>query len=76
MSKTQEDGLVAVITCMVFILLVLLFIGLGAFIFMTVWNLFIPVVFGGPTIDYVTALAGWVLLGLVGSAFKTTVSKK
>lgn len=46
-------------------------IGLGlSWLFMIAWNAFMVPVFGLPVIDIWTALAGYVLLTIVGGAFK------
>ena len=52
-----------------------LYIFIGSFIFMIVWNAFVPAVFGLPALDYIQALAGWFLIGIVGSAFSAVISK-
>lgn len=72
----MSDWVVAIGSCLAFTALWALMVGVGAFIFMVVWNIFVPAVLGGPVIDYITAFAGWVLLGIIGSAFRSIVTSK
>ena len=46
------------------------YIAFMPWVVMTLWNVVVPQVFGGPHIDYWTAFAGWLLLGIFGTAFR------
>jgi hypothetical protein len=54
------------------ILILSAFMGL---VFMVLWNLVVPPLFNGPTLDFWQAWAIWILIGIVGSAFRSVVSK-
>lgn len=67
-------GCAAIVAFLALVLGITLF---GAFIFMVVWNVFIAGVFGGPELSLWQALAGWLLIGIIGGAFRgvTNVSR-
>jgi hypothetical protein len=75
LSKDADAGVV-VLGCIGIIALFLGIIAFTAWIFMLAWNAFCVPVFGWPPIDFWTAFAGWVLLGLVGSAFRSVFSAR
>lgn len=58
-----------------FIALFTLLVAIGGFIFMVAWNLVVPAVLGGPTLDYPQALALAFLINLIGSAFRSVRSR-
>jgi hypothetical protein len=45
-------------------------LALSGFLFMFLWNLVMPVIFGLPAIDFITGLAASLLVGIIGSAFR------
>lgn len=55
--------------------LLILWILLWPFVIMIAWNAFIPAVLGGPVITYWQAFAGWILVNVIGGAFRSVVSK-
>jgi hypothetical protein len=75
LSKDADAGVV-ILGCFGIVALFVAIIGFFAWVFMVAWNAFCVPVFGWPPIDYWTALAGWVLLGLVGSAFRAVFSAR
>lgn len=63
----KRDKMSVFLTCLITIVIVLAFALICGLIFMVVWNIFIPVVFGGPTLTYIQAFAGWLLLAIIGN---------
>lgn len=51
-------------------IMLLLSAGIG-FIFMLVWNAVMPSLFGAPMLDFWQAWALWLLIGIIGSAFRS-----
>jgi hypothetical protein len=74
MARNDVGAGTVILGCLGIIALFFGIIALFAWVFMLAWNAFVPAVFGGPTIDYATAFAGWVLIGLIGSAFRSVFS--
>lgn len=77
MNKWEIAG-VAGLTCLAIIALMTAWFLIGGFILMLAWNAFLPPLFGVPVIAYWQAVAGLVLLTLIGGAFRsnTTVQSK
>jgi hypothetical protein len=63
-----------ILGCLGIIALFVALTGFLAWVFMLAWNAFCVPVFGWPPIDFWTAFAGWVLLGFIGSAFRSVFS--
>ena len=60
--------------CLGIIAVILLFSAIGGLIFMLLWN-FIAPAFGLPQLDFWQSWAIWILIGMVGAAFRSVVSK-
>ena len=67
-NNTQEQ-VAACLGC----LLVLVAIGFVPWVFMALWNLLLPSLFGWPQLSYWQALGIWVLLSIVGGCFRAHV---
>jgi len=61
--------------CLAIIALILILSAFMGLVFMVLWNLVVPPLFNGPTLDFWQAWAIWILIGIVGSAFRSVVSK-
>jgi len=73
MTKETDAGAVF-LGCLGVVAFVVIITGIIAWVFMLAWNAFMVPVFGLPVIDFWTAFAGWVLIGFVGSAFRSVFS--
>lgn len=74
MAKSNEEAGMVILGCLGIVALFALLTAFAAWIFMLAWNAFCVPVFGWPPIDFWTAFAGWVLLGFIGSAFRSVFS--
>ena len=70
----MDKSLVVLMGCLLLLAIFLAIMAIGAFVFMLIWNAFIPVAFNGPVLSYPVAFAGWLLLGMVGGAFRSSIS--
>lgn len=70
----KESAGIGLLACTLIIALVVGWWLIGGFILMVAWNALLPYLVGAPTLSYGQAVAGAILLMLIGGAFKSTVS--
>lgn len=63
-----DKVIIAIIACLIISSCIIL----SGALFMVLWNITIPDVFHGPRITYLQATGISMLIGIVGSAFKST----
>ena len=65
--RSQPTGGEAAAAGCLVLALMLLFVVLGALVLMVAWNIVVPSVFGGPSIDLPQAIGLSILLGIIRS---------
>lgn len=60
--------------CLLVLFIIAFSFAIAPFVLMVAWNAVVPTIFGGPVIDFWQSLAMYVVLSIIGGAFRTVVS--
>lgn len=68
--RRELTGGEAGIACLLMLAFVVIATALSALVFQFLWNIVVPALFGGPTLDYPVAVAVVLLLGMLRSLLR------